>query len=374
MSPSTAPVIPGAPAEPSARSTPPKALGPAARPLTIVAIADDPALLDAIVRAGRDRDVVITSPTADRFVDQLVANVAAIAVVDAACAPQPLEQFIERIHAQFPQLLLILAGSAPLQAAFAPRLVDGTLFRFAHKPASAQRMQLFVDAARRHLEAATPDADRASGGPPIEQDTARSARPWGAVLTGSLLLVALLGLGWWRLSPDSATPAATVPARAAHAAPPVTTAPIAPIAPIETPADDPLASAVQARAAAMIASLGAMPPVIAAMPPGPFLELARARLASHDLIAPAGDSALFYVEAAQALTPEDPEVGATALALGEAVVAQTRQALNARDPEAARTWLRACTEYRINQNTIDELAARLQQLEDAAPPAGSPAP
>jgi hypothetical protein len=321
--------------------------GPGGPALTIVALADDPALLDAIARAGSDCDVIITSPTVDRFIDQLVANAAAVAVIDAACAPPPLEQFVERIQTQFPQLLLILAGSATLQAAFAARLVDGTLFRFAHKPASAQRMRLFVDAARRHLQA---------GVPAIEPDRPRASSPLRTPVTGAALLLILLSLGWWYLKPSTAPPPALVTSPAVRSAIAV---------PGEPVVDDPLASEVAARTAAMIAQANALPPVAAATPPGPFLQLARARLASRDLIEPERDSALFYVEAAQALAPDDPEVDATALALGEALVAQTRAALNAGDAQAARRWLHACTEYRVNPNTIVELAARLQQLEAA---------
>jgi len=375
MSPPSVPVSPRVPAEPSAGSGRFGLAGPAGRALTIVAIADDPALLDAIVRAGCERDVVITSPTADRFVDQLVANAAAIAVIDAACAPPPLEGFIERIHLQFPQLLLILAGSATLQAALATRLVDGTLFRFAHKPASAQRMQLFIDAARRHLEADISDADPTAVAEYTAPEPPRTASSLRPVVLGVALFAAVFCLAWWHLQPSTARPARTAPMPATLVAPPpVVPAPAVPApattAGVEPAAEDPLADDMDARAAAMIALASAMEPVRAVLPSGPFLDLARARLASHDLIEPAGDSALFYVEAAQVLAPRDPEVGATALALGEALIAQTRQALNAGDLAAARRWLHASTEYRINQSTIAELSARLRQLEAATPQAG----
>ncbi len=372
MSPPPVLISPRAPAEPSAGGARFDLAGPAGRVLTIVAIADDPALLDAIARAGHGRDLVITSPTADRFVDPLVANAAAIAVIDAACAPPPLEGFIERIHAQFPQLLLILAGSAALQTTFATKLVDGTLFRFAHKPASAQRMQLFVDAARRHLEADIAGADPAPAAQHAGRGASRSASALRPAVFGVTLFAAVFCLTWWHLQPGTAPPARTPPSPVVLAAPGPAAA-LAHTGRIEPAADDPLAADADARAAALIAQLDVLAPVSATLPPSPFLELARARLASHDLIEPAGDSALFYVAAAQALAPRDPEVGATALALGESLIAQTRAALNANDLAAARRWLRACTEYRINESTIANLSARLQQLEGAAPqPARDP--
>jgi hypothetical protein len=353
--------------------------------MTIVAIADDPELLDAITRAGSGYDVVITSPTADRFVDQLVANGAAIAVIDAGCAPQPLAGFIERVHAQFPQLLLILAGSATLQAAFAGRLVDGTLFRFAHKPTSAQRMQLFIDAARRHLESGAAGSPVAAGAVPPDPDPPPAPRWPRTAAFGAPVLAALLGLGWWQLHAGAAASRVAVPAAAlAAVAPPAPRATGAPGVPgvpgaarvpaalappvVGAGADaDPLAAGSAARTASMIAPLDTLPVVQATIPPGRLLELARARLESHELLEPAGDNALFYLQAAQALAPQDAEVGATALALGEALIAQTRQALNSGDVAAARRWLQACIDYRVSENSITELSARLQQLAAAGP-------
>ncbi len=372
------PVSPRVPAAPSAVSARFELAASAGQALTIVAIADDPALLEAIARAAREGDLVIASPTADRFIDQLVANAATIAIIDSACAPPPLQGFVERVHAQFPQLLLIVAGSATLQAALASKLVDGTLFRFAHKPASAQRMQLFVDAARRHIDtgAAGDSSARAAqqSGPPAPPATS----PLRSALLGAALLAAVLSLICWQLRPASVPLPATFPrspapapaVAAARAPAPVASPSPAPAAtnalPTVPAATDPVANDADARATATSAPLAAPAPSPADST-APFLELARARLASHDLIEPAGDSALFYIEAAQALAPRDPQIGAVALALGESLIAQARQALNAGDLPAARRWLRACTEYRISAATIADLSARLQQLEAAAP-------
>jgi hypothetical protein len=119
-------------------------------------------LLEALTLAAVGQASVVSSPSADRFADQLVANVAAVALIDAAAAPAPLDEFIASVRQQFPQLLLLLAGPAALQNQFAAQLADGSIFRLAHKPASAQRLKLFVDAAllrRQEL------IDQASGAP-----------------------------------------------------------------------------------------------------------------------------------------------------------------------------------------------------------------
>jgi hypothetical protein len=126
---------------------------PDAPPLArIVALSDDPNLLDALYGAAQAQALIV-SPTADRFIDQLVANAASIALIDAASAPVPLKAFIALLHEQFPQLLLILAGAAPVHAQLAEPIAAGTIFRFVHKPVSGQRLKFFIDAA---LSARTP--------------------------------------------------------------------------------------------------------------------------------------------------------------------------------------------------------------------------
>jgi hypothetical protein len=156
-----------------------------ARPaLPIIALSEDPLLLEAIANAAVGSCPVITSPSADRFVDQIVATDAELVLIDTAAAPPDLARFLTALHEQFPQLQLLLAGPGNVQHLVASQIADGTVFRFAHKPASAQRLKLFVDAALRQrqtritheiLEMPAPAASspRASSGP-------RTDRPGGS--------------------------------------------------------------------------------------------------------------------------------------------------------------------------------------------------
>src|SRR5882762_8880659 len=61
----------------------------------------------------------------------------------------PAGQLAGRLHAQFPDVVLIVAGGAEDQAGLAARLTDGSVHRFLHKPVSEQRVRLFVEAAWR---------------------------------------------------------------------------------------------------------------------------------------------------------------------------------------------------------------------------------
>src|ERR1019366_2883102 len=141
-SPDAATAVDGAQAPPRA----PAAGAPAG---AIIALSDDPLLLDALTGAALADSAVITSPSTDRFIDQLVANAPGIALIDASSVATPLKGFIATLREQFPQLLLILTGPAQLQAQLSAQIDDGTIFRFVHKPASSQRLKLFIDSALR---------------------------------------------------------------------------------------------------------------------------------------------------------------------------------------------------------------------------------
>jgi hypothetical protein len=176
----------------------------------IVALSEDHTLLQALTLAVIEQAPVVTSPSVDRFIDQLVANGSDVALIDAATAPSPLGDFILTLRKQFPHLLVVLAGSAQLQTDLAARIADGTIFRFAHKPASAQRLKLFISAALQNAARDTRRAARrAQGGTvapkelrtvgtPAPVTPAPAARPawlWPLVLAATAL--GALALGWF---------------------------------------------------------------------------------------------------------------------------------------------------------------------------------
>lgn len=367
---------------------PPAAAGRAS--LAIVALSEDPLLLEALTAAAIGQAAVCTSPSADRFADQLVANAAAVALIDAAVAPAPLDEFIANVHRQFPQLLLLLAGPALLQNQFAAQLADGTIFRFAHKPASAQRLKLFVDAAllRRQavVEQATlaPLADTNLTAVNLTGDrnpfgNSGSRRPfWVVTSIFVLLIAAAAGAVLWRrplmsLLPAPGSAEATPGALSSPAAAPPSADLAAQAAEAEresidrAAADraerDRLVSESQAREAALSEQVRRTALGARVDQAHVYLQLAQKRLAAGALIEPANDSAQDYVRSAVALAPDDADVHAVAVALGDALIGKLRAAIAAGDNEAAARWLQAGRDYQINEATLAPLRAQVDTLQ-----------
>ncbi len=94
----------------------------------------------------------------------LMTNDAGVVLIDCAATATPIATLTQRLHAQFPELVLIVTGGAGEQAGLAAQIADGSVHRFLHKPASEQRVRLFVDAAwRRHAATrALPQLGRAA--------------------------------------------------------------------------------------------------------------------------------------------------------------------------------------------------------------------
>jgi TonB family protein len=343
---------------------PPRAPAAGAPAGAIIALSDDPLLLEALTGAALADSAVITSPSTDRFIDQLVANAPGIALIDASSVSTPLKGFIATLREQFPQLLLILTGPAQLQAQLSAQIDDGTIFRFVHKPASSQRLKLFIDSALR--QQALPEF-------PIERPMAaaalRAAAPeppaggrGGLALAAGLSGAALAaGAIAWAVWHEGSPPTPSKPAPADSAA----TAAPSPSPQRDQPAGDAqvardaAARDAQALEQAQRSALSARADQLSV-----YLQLARKRLGSGALIEPADDSARAYLASALALAPEDAEVRATSIALGEALIAQFRHALAAGDSAGAQRWLQACSDYRINSTTLNQLSAQLQQTNE----------
>ena len=364
--------------------------------LSIVALSEDPMLLEALMLAAVDEASVVSAPSADRFADQLVSNSPAVALIDAAVAPAPLDGFIASVHQQFPQMLLLLAGPASLQNQFAAQLADGTIFRFAHKPASAQRLKLFVDAALLRRQALLDQAMglAPAGGPAPPDAVAQNPfgggsgrlRPllWLAACIGVLLLAgAAAALLWYRpltgAGPTPADAGAGASTPAASPAPAPSSAALAAQAARAAEAErdvidqaaadraerDRLISESEARESALADQVKRTAAAARSEQAHVFVQLAQKRLASGALLEPADDSARSYVQGAVGLAPDDADVHAVAVALGEALIAKFRAAIVAGDADAATRWLEACRDYHVSDGTLEQLGTQLTALQHA---------
>ena len=124
---------------------------PLARPgcANVVVLSADPVLIDLLREslAGTHRVWRADDPT--HAADLMVASGNAVLMIDASLADHSTKDLVTQIHRQFPDLAIIVAGRRDDEHELAPLVSEGVIFRFLHKPASAERIRNFVDATQR---------------------------------------------------------------------------------------------------------------------------------------------------------------------------------------------------------------------------------
>ncbi len=169
----------------------------------LIALTQDARLLATLKKVSEPAHEVHAAGSEIDLSTALMAFHAGVAVLDGAALATPVAQLAARLHVQFPELVLIVAGGIDDQGALAAQITDGSVHRFLHKPVSEQRVRLFVEAAwRRHEEANALPHMRATRAP---QPRARAARWW--VL--ALVLAAVAAPAAWYLRQNAAAPAAS---------------------------------------------------------------------------------------------------------------------------------------------------------------------
>ncbi len=134
---------------PRTNRTTPRETPPRSRPATcgrLIAATRDAALGRALQALAEDISIVIVDDVR-KLTDEMLRHGSNLALVDAAVVDQPLEGVVDALAAQFPDLRLMVAGQASEQSLLASRLANETVFRFVNKPASPQRLKLFLEAA-----------------------------------------------------------------------------------------------------------------------------------------------------------------------------------------------------------------------------------
>ena len=205
----------------------------------VVILSADPILIDLLRDAVAGHHRVWRADDATHAADLMVASGNAVLLIDAALADHDTKTLVTQVHQQFPDLAIIVAGRRDDEHDLAPLVSEGVIFRFLHKPASAERIRNFVDATQRRpngtdLTATLPPRHKNSlfGGtaefpalsPPFKLNVDDGfVRRWGR---RSLLLipVALVAWGivawepWNRTASEEATDPAAPAAQASAAA------------------------------------------------------------------------------------------------------------------------------------------------------------
>ncbi len=236
---------------------------------------DDP-LLDTLEEVVTSDHAITLCTGESELAEGVMSGRCGVALIDAATVPGPVAELTSRLRQQFPDLVLVVAGGAEHQGQLAAQITSGEVYRFLHKPVSAQRVRLFVEAAlRRH------DEEHAT----VRRQAAASA---GGAAGGSIT-APKPGAG----APTGGRPSLPVPALAAVGA--LVVAGVLWFA-LRDPAPAP--GAAQGTAAAPAAGTNAMGAPAAATPAGPLdkatqglLDQAEKAYARGELVLPAGKSA-----------------------------------------------------------------------------------
>ncbi len=229
----------------------------------LVVLTRDEALVHTLQLLGSQYHVLAASSESD-IATALLAQSAGVAILDAGTVPTPIDRLAERLRAQFPELVLIVAGGVDDQSALATQITNGTVYRFLHKPVSEQRVRLFVEAAwRRHTEE---HSGGQSVGAPAHPGRERAHTGTNILLVGAAVAAVLAVAGSWFFLHRSAIQAPAAPA-------------VSPTMQSEAPRD------------AVLEDL---------------LKHADTALANGALVTPAGASAVDYYRQAQRRAPTDP--------------------------------------------------------------------
>jgi TonB family protein len=128
----------------------------------VIVLSADPTLIELLRESLTGTHRVWRADDATHAADLMVAAGNAVLLVDSSLADQDTRGLVNEVHKQFPDLPIIVAGRRDDEAQLAPLVSSGVIFRFLHKPASAERIRNFVDATQRR---AKPAADLPAAAP-----------------------------------------------------------------------------------------------------------------------------------------------------------------------------------------------------------------
>jgi TonB family protein len=152
-------------------------------------LSQDPKFLALLRRISEPAHPVRTAGSEIDFSAALMSHPAGVAVLDAAALATAPVQLAARLRAQFPDLVLIVAGDAAEQNALAAQITEGSVHRFLHKPLSEQRVRLFLESGWRRQQES--QSERRAMPPPQPP----AGRPWW--LVGVAALVLAVPVAWF---------------------------------------------------------------------------------------------------------------------------------------------------------------------------------
>jgi TonB family protein len=163
----------------------------------LLALTRDEALVNSLRTLGSEYETFTVSTESD-FASHLLSQSTGVAILDASAVASAMDRLTERLRAQFPELVLIVAGGVDDQSALATQITNGTVYRFLHKPVSEQRVRLFVEAAwRRHGEEHAGIQLVSAAQSPTREATGSGSNL--LLLGGAAITAIVIGALWWWL-------------------------------------------------------------------------------------------------------------------------------------------------------------------------------
>ena len=362
-------------------------LASAQAPVAIAALTQDRALI-GLLRSTLDptSDLILVTSEAE-LAPHLNSRRVSVCLLDSMFIEGDLGSMAERLRDTWSDLVLVVVGTAEEQSKVASQITSGVVYRFLHRPVSAPRVRLFVEAAlRRHevenvertLEYSVPDFSK------LEAAKTVASGPKGrGGLTGIIIVAAVLAAagGWYALSGRGTTAAepaevaqvVSEPPQTQDAAPQLEPAivPAAqipepepvppPVAPAEQSAAKPAAAAPEESVAERLRQA---PPAKAAAAPAPVVNLpeestphaavpeltheqrlasqlaqAEAALQRGELASPPGRNAVDLFRGALDLDPANTLAKAGLVRVSDRLLSAAERALTAGNPEDAKTMV-----------------------------------
>jgi len=119
----------------------------------VVLLSADPHLFQTLRDAVGERNPVWRARSAEEAANLLITGRCGVLVIDTAAVSTRADTLIEQIVEQFPDVVVCVAGTRDDEPLLAPLISHGLVYRFIHKPTSARRAGMFLQAAmRRHVE------------------------------------------------------------------------------------------------------------------------------------------------------------------------------------------------------------------------------
>jgi TonB family protein len=184
---------------------------------SLVLLTRDESLIEALVNVvPKDSLTVVADEAA--LAHHLLSGNAGVVFIDAAALnsrPAMAAQLTQRLHQQLPDVVLVAAGDGAAQSELAALVTDGTIYRFVHKPVSAQRVKLFVEAAWRKRDGSPSGDYPVLPMPqlaPLTLAPMTRPVPWGPI--GAAIVVIAATVAWFLMpaNPPAVAPVAAQPA------------------------------------------------------------------------------------------------------------------------------------------------------------------